>query len=354
MQINKNKIDNNSPAYFIAEIGANFDRDLERAKSLIWLSKECGANAAKFQHFSADTLVSDHEFKRLKNKTHQLAWKKSVYETYRDAELNIKWTSILAEEAKKAGIDFFTSPYAYHLADEVDAYVPAYKIGSGDITWIDFLQHVAAKGKPVILATGASNMDEVEIAVQAIHEVTNELVLMQCNTNYTGSLENHNYTNLNVLRSYAEKFPTVILGLSDHTGSHVSVLGAIALGAKVIEKHFTDDSSRNGPDHPFSTSPESWREMIKLARELEGMMGDGNKKVEVNEYDARIVQRRAICANRRLVTGHILSEDDFDYLRPCVEGGYVPYEKNLVIGKRLINGLEKGESILKSNVGAEK
>ena len=144
------KIGNNSPVYFIAEIGSNFDQDLNRAKELIYLAKESGADAAKFQHYTADTLVSDFGFKALgNNKSHQALWKKSVYDTYNDASLNSEWTSELKETCDQVGITFFTSPYAYELVDLVDECVPAFKIGSGDITWTSIIEHIASKNKPV-------------------------------------------------------------------------------------------------------------------------------------------------------------------------------------------------------------
>ncbi len=348
MFIGNREISKTSPVYFIAEIGANFDGDLDRAKSLIWLAKDCHADAVKFQHYSAETLVSNYEFSNLKNKTHQNNWKQSVYETYKQAELNIEWTSILASEAKKAEIDFFTSPYAYDLVDYVDQFVPVFKIGSGDITWIEYLEYVASKGKPVFLATGASSQDEVDQAVKAILQITDQLVLMQCNTNYTGLTNNAKYLNLHVLNTYANRYPNLVLGLSDHSVSCASVLGAIALGARVIERHFTDDACRTGPDHPFSTDANSWMQMIGLSRELEEMLGDGVKRVEKNEEEARIVQRRSICAKSNLPEGHILKPSDLDYLRPCLSESFAPNEVAFVAGRTLIKSVEKGQAILKS------
>ena len=191
------------PAYFIADVAANHDGDLERAKDLIYLCAEAGADAAKFQHFSANTIVSDAGFKSLgEQQSHQLKWKKSVFDVYRDASIDQDWTPTLKETCKKAGITFLTSPYSYELVDKVDNYLSAYKIGSGDITWSGIVDYIASKNKPVLLATGASNMDEVDIAMSILLQRTNDIVLMQCNTNYTASLENFKYINLNVLKEY--------------------------------------------------------------------------------------------------------------------------------------------------------
>jgi sialic acid synthase SpsE len=348
LKIENREIGINFPTYFIAEIGSNFDGDIERAKSLIWLAKESGADAAKFQHYTADSLVSDFEFQKLKNESHQRTWKQSVFATYKQAELNVEWTSALAFEAKMANIHFFTSPYSYHLADCVENFVPAYKIGSVDITWIDYLKFIASKGKPVILATGASTQEEVDQAVTAVLDVNKHLVLMQCNTNYSGNTNNSKFVNLRVLSTFASKYPSLVLGLSDHSTSIASVLGAITLGARVIERHFTDDSSRDGPDHPFSTDPKSWRQMIAQSRELEEMLGDGIKRVEINESDARIVQRRSICAKRDLEAGHVLTADDLEFLRPCLANALVPSLASELLGKPLVKNFAKGETFLQS------
>ena len=267
MIIKNKKIGNKEKTFFIADIAANHDGDLNRALKLIKLCAEAGADAAKFQHFKAETIVSDIGFKKLgSQKSHQKDWKKSVYEVYEEASLNVEWTNKLKEECDKCGIIFFTSPYDLKLIDEIDKLIPAYKIGSGDITYIEIIKKIASKNKPYFLATGASTMKDVERAVEAGLSINKDLLLMQCNTNYTAEEENFNYINLKVLNSYKKKFPNLLLGLSDHTHGHATVLGAVSLGACAIEKHFTDDNSRNGPDHKFSMNSETWLEMVKKTR----------------------------------------------------------------------------------------
>ena len=211
--INGRSIDMNSPTYFVADIAANHNGNLETAKELIWLAKEVGADAVKFQHFLADKIVSDYGFRHLGRQSgHQAKWQKSVYETYKDAEFNRNWNEVLALEARKAGIDYFTSPYDFAAVEELDKYIPAYKIGSGDITWLEFVEYLSRLGKPVMIATGASEMWEVEQAVETITRYNPNIVLMQCNTNYTGELENFKYINLNVLKTYAIRYPGMVLG----------------------------------------------------------------------------------------------------------------------------------------------
>lgn len=334
------------PVYFIADIAANHDGDLARARDLIWLAKESGADAAKFQHFKAETIVSDVGFRALGagKSSHQASWKKSVFEVYKDASVNQDWTQALSEECAKAGIHFFTSPYDFDLVDHIDPFVPAYKIGSGDITWLELLKYIASKNKPYMLATGASSINEVEKAVRLCLEINKQFVLMQCNTNYSASLDNFKYINLNVLNLYKNLFPDCLLGLSDHTSGHSTVLGAVALGAKVIEKHFTDDNIRVGPDHTFAMNPKTWSDMVARTRELELAMGDGIKRVEGNEVDTVIIQRRALCAQRELKLGHRLSDGDFIPLRPCPEGAFPPDMKHTLIGKILKRDKKFGES----------
>ncbi|MDC0999947.1 N-acetylneuraminate synthase family protein [Methylophilaceae bacterium] len=146
LHINNKVINNNSPTYFIADIAANHDGDINKAIDLIYLSAESGANAAKFQHFNAKTIVSDYGFKHLdQNSTHQKSWKKSVYEVYEDFSVSLSWTEQLVDACKKANIDFFTTPYSLDIVDYVDDFVPAFKIGSGDITWLDLIEAVAKK-----------------------------------------------------------------------------------------------------------------------------------------------------------------------------------------------------------------
>ena len=165
IKIGKNIISNKSKTYFIADIAANHDGKISRAKKLIRLAAINGADAAKFQHFKAETIVSDFGFKKFKKKAHQKDWKKSVFEVYKSASINFEWTKILKKECDKYKIDFLTSPYDLEYVDKVEKYIKAYKIGSGDVTWHEIIDKISKKKKPVIIATGASSMAEVEQAI---------------------------------------------------------------------------------------------------------------------------------------------------------------------------------------------
>lgn len=334
------------PCYFIADIAANHDGDLSRAVELIHHAARAGADAAKFQHFRAQTIVSDRGFSTLGGpQSHQAQWKKSVFQVYQDASVSLDWTPTLVETCREAGICFFTSPYDFALVDAIDPYVPAFKIGSGDITWIQMIEHIAGKNKPYIIATGASSMEEVDRAVAVGLAVNPRLALLQCNTNYTASLENFHFVNLRVLQSYRQRYPDLVLGLSDHTPGHATVLGAVTLGASIVEKHFTDDTTRAGPDHKFSMDPVSWREMVDRTRELEAALGDGAKRVEQNEAETVVLQRRALRAARAISSGTVLTAEDVIPLRPCPVGALAPDRLPALVGKRVRRHLGEGELI---------
>ena len=336
IKIGDRKIGILEPPYFIADIAANHDGKLERAFRLIELAKECGADAAKFQNYHAAAIVSREGFDSMGKKlSHQASWKKSVYEVYQECSIREDWTIRLKEKCDEVGIEYMTSPYDYEAVDLVEPFVNAYKVGSGDITWTRMLKYIAAKNKPILLATGASSLTDVRRAVSLILDINPDLILMQCNTNYTARKENFKYLNLNVLNQYATLYPDLILGLSDHTPGHVSVLGGIALGARVIEKHFTDDNDRIGPDHQFSMNPITWREMIDRSIDLWNSLGDGNKKIEENETEAAMIQRRALYYTRSLEQGSTIVEDDLIPLRPIKAGAIPPYEMDGLIGKVL-------------------
>jgi sialic acid synthase SpsE len=346
--IENKRIGENSKSYFIADIGASHDGEIERAKKLILLAKESGADAVKFQHFSAKNFVSDSGFRKLENPSHQSEWKKSVYEIYQDASIPLQWTKNLKEYSDSIDITFFSSPYGIKMIEHLDPYISVWKVGSGDINYHKQLHNLGQTGKPILLASGASTLKEVVEAVNICKGYTDKIVLMQCNTNYTGQDSNYDHINLNVLKQYGEMFPDIILGLSDHTNGHETVLGAVALGATVIEKHFTDDRNRTGPDHPFSMDPESWSAMVKSTRILERTLGSPSKKVCDNETETIVLQRRAYTSNKDLKKGDIISCDDFSLMRPCPPGSLdINYDiSNLCLRK----GIKRGSHLTYEHV----
>jgi N-acetylneuraminate synthase len=226
-----------------------------------------------------------------------------------------------------------------------------YKAGSGDIDWIEALERMASKGKPFFIATGAATIADVHRAVSAILRINKQLVLMQCNTNYTASPDNYDHLNLNVLKTYAAMYPEVILGLSDHTHTVAPVLGAVTLGARVIERHFTDSHDRQGPDHKFAMDPQGWANMVAETRLLERAMGSGDKTIADNERETSVIQRRCLRAARDIKAGEIFERSMIDVLRPAAPGAIKPYEIPDVIGTRALSDIPRGKELRWTDLG---
>jgi len=346
IKIDSHLIGEDHPTYFIADIGANHDGSLERARKLLQLAAEAGADAAKFQNFRAPEIVSDYGFRNMGGQqSHQSKWKKSVFEIYEGASIPFEWTPELKEVCDEVGIDYFSSPYDFEVIDMLDEYVPAYKIGSGEITWPEALERMAKKGKPVFLATGASTIGDVQRAVNAILPINKQLVLMQCNTNYTASPENYDHIHLRVLQTYRLMFPGVVLGLSDHTFGHATVLGAVALGARVVEKHFTDDTTREGPDHAFAMDLDTWAEMVENTRLLERALGSAEKFVTGNEQETVVIQQRCLRAAGDVKAGEVFTREMIDVLRPATTGAILPYDIGSVVGMRAAVDIQAGKEL---------
>lgn len=335
----------NHPTYFIAEIGANFDGSIEKAKQLIDAAKAAGADCAKFQTFSTPRIVSEGGFSHMQLKGVHGSWGRTVSEVFKDAEFPIAWHKEIASYCKSIGIDFSTSPYfkeAVDLCVELD--VPFIKIGSGDITWHEMLEYIASKGKPVMLATGDATMAEIDEAVRVIEKTGNKnLVLMQCITNYPSKIDS---ANVNVLKTYQNAFD-VLTGYSDHSPGHVVALASTVIGGRVIEKHFTLDKTATGPDHPHSMEPHDFKFMVDSIREVERAMGSTCKEVVEEEGETVFVQRRCLYAARDLKKGQTISEEDIDVLRPAL--GIPPKYKSVIIGKTVNKDIAKGQPLFWDN-----
>jgi N-acetylneuraminate synthase len=353
IMIAERKVGLNHPTYFIADIAANHDGDLDRAIELIRLAAEAGAEAAKFQNFRAPKIVSDYGFKALGGQqSHQAEWRKSVYEVYDDASVPFEWTPILKDACDKFNIHYFSSPYDYDAIEMLSNYVPAYKAGSGLMSWPDALVRMASLGKPILIATGASDIADVVRTMRLVSEVNDQVVLMQCNTNYTAADSNYDHLNINVLKTYAAMYPNAVLGLSDHTHSPAPIVGAVALGARVIERHFTDDNDREGPDHKFAMNPENWAEMVQQVRTLERTFGSTDKFVTGSEQETYVLQRRCLRAAREIKTGETITAEMVEPLRPAAAGAIMPWELKILIGKKALIDMPYGMDLRWENVGA--
>jgi N-acetylneuraminate synthase len=387
VKINNRKIGIEEPVYFIADIASNHNGDLVHAKELIHACAESRVDAVKMQNFSADSIVSDFGFKNLGGvKTHQSKWETSVFDSYRAASIPFEWTLELKDLCDKLGLDYFTSPYSIDIVKAVAPYLSAFKLGSGDITWHREIEEMASYDKPVIIATGASNLFEVKMAMDVALRNHAQVILLQCNTNYTASktediaLTKERFSNINlkVLETYANLWPGVPLGLSDHTHGDLTVLGAVGLyNCSAVEKHFTLDNSKTGQDHAFSMMPNEWLSMVnnteklkaeidlndsfetryvkvkkhaKDAEFLDLTIGDGKKVVSKNEENTIIVQRRAIRLRHDIAKGSVIKSGDLTVLRPCPTDAFPPYKMEELIGKQVNRDILQGDYIKASDL----
>ena len=340
IRLGKKIIGKNHPAFIIAEVGSNFNRSLEKAKELVDLAKKAGADAVKFQSFLAEKIICKEAFEGL-NISFQAKWNKSVWEVYKAAEFPREWHQEIYEYCKAKDIIFFSSPYDKEAVDLLETIgCECFKIGSGEISNPDFLKYIAFKGKPIILGCGATNMGEISEAVDAIRSTgNNDLVLLQCITNYPSPVEQ---ANVNAMLSIKRAFQTIV-GYSDHSAGDIVICAAVALGAKVLEKHFTFNKSSAGPDHPHSMDFPEFKKMVKHVREVEAALGNFKKELVESEEDTVFLQRRSLFAAKDIQMDTKITEEMIDVLRP--QSGLLPKYKSYVIGLTLSKSLKKGDSI---------
>jgi sialic acid synthase SpsE len=327
------------PVYTIAEIGSNFDGSLQRAKTLINLAKDSGADAVKFQSFLAEKIISEKGFRGLR-KGFQARWNKPVYEVYKNAEFPREWHEKIASYCQQVGITFFSAPYDKEAVDLLDSLnVPVFKIGSGDITWLEMIKYIAEKEKPIILGTGASTYEEIQDAVTTIRSVgNNDIVLLQCVTNYPSSYENANIRAMVDMKKHFD----CLVGYSDHSPGFIVPLGMTALGGCVIEKHFTDDTTRDGPDHSFAMDANDFRTMVTNIRLLEKTLGS-KKAIYNEEQETIILQRRCLRASKNIKEGTLLTREMIEVLRPSPKNSISPKHIQQLIGKRIKKEIHKDD-----------
>ena len=346
VRIGKRWVGPGHPVYVIAEIGANFDGNLRRARQLIDLALEAGADATKFQTYRADSLLCRRAFEDRKTRTPGRS-DLTAWEACEQAELPRGWHRVLAEHCAKRGIDFLSSPYDREAVDLlVSLEVRAIKVGSGEITWLEMLDYLARQGRPLLLSTGASDLDEVRRAVEVIRAGGNdELVLLQSVSAYPTSFAD---AHLRAMASLAEDFG-LVTGYSDHSRGCTVPLGAVALGASVIEKHFTDDKNRHGPDHAFALDFNEFRRLVEEIRQLEAALGRPEKRRLPCERQTAVAQRRGLYAARYLPAGATLAEDMLVVLRPA--DGLPASQWSRVIGQTLCQSVEPGEPLTAAHLG---
>ena len=333
IRLNKSfRISENDKTFVIAEIGSNHNKDLKLAKKMIDEAKKCGADAVKFQTFKAENHFSKYApgFKFLKNKP--------MYKLIKELEIDRSWHKILYKYCKNKKIIFFSSPCDYEAVDELEQLnVPIYKVASFDITDIELVKYIAKTKKPIILSTGLADFRDIDRAIKACKSVgNNKIMLLECTSIYPAP---ENLMNLNAIKVMKKKFK-VITGLSDHSMGDHMILASIALGAKIIEKHFTLNRNMTGPDHNFAMEPKEFRNMVTKIRKIESGLGSGIKKINSQkELEMSRKGKRSIHVNKYLKKNDIIKKSDLTFKRPGL--GINPHDWKKVIGKKLIRSIKE-------------
>ena len=327
VKIGDRSVGDGEPCFIVAEAGANHNRDLGMGKELIDVAAEAGADAVKFQTYSAETLYSKKtpKFTYLEKTTAKDTW-----QLIKDIELPREWQAELQAWAHKRGIAFFSSPFDYRAVDELDALgVPAFKIASFEIVDLPLIGYAAARGRPMILSTGLATYEDIHDAVATCRSAGNEnIVLLQCASLYPAPARR---INLRAMETMRRAFG-VPVGLSDHTtGIHVAG-AAVAMGACAVEKHFTLSRGLPGPDHPFAIEPGELKEMVRQIRDIEAALGDGQKVGPApEEAEMHLKARRSLIAARIIPTGTRIERDMIAIKRPGF--GIRPKLIDLVVGR---------------------
>ncbi len=332
-------IGGNHPAYIIAEMSGNHAGDINRAKEIIHMAKECGADCVKIQTYTPDTITicCDNPFFRVQNGT----WNgENLYQLYGKAYTPWEWQKELKETADQVGIDFFSTPFdktAVDFLEEVG--VEFYKIASFELVDVPLIKYVAAKGKPIIMSTGMGTLGEIEEAVKAVYSQGNDqLILLKCSSAYPAIPED---MNLRTIRNMSEIFDLPV-GLSDHSMGSVGAVTAVALGACVIEKHVCMSRKIDNPDSSFSMEPLELEQMVKDIRSAEKALG--KVSYEVSEYEkSSVVFRKSIFAVGDIKKGDILTEDNVRVIRPGY--GLEPKYYERILGQRALKDIDRGTPI---------
>lgn len=340
IKIGNRLIGDGEPVFIIAEVGVNHNGDIGIAKKLVDIAEDAGADAVKFQVFKAEKVVIRNA-EKAKYQKETTDSEESQYGMIKKLELTREAFKELSDYANKIGIMFLASPFdkeSVDLLEEID--VPAFKVGSGELTNFPILKYIASKRKPIILSTGMATLIEIKEAIGIIKEQgVDDIIILHCITNYPVKIEDVNLRAIQTLRA-AFKLP---VGFSDHTLSITIPATAVALGACVIEKHFTLNRDLPGPDHRASLEPHELREMIKTVKDVEKALGNGTKKPTPEEEEIKKVARRSIVAKVEIPKGTVITDDMLDFKRPGV--GIEPKYLNKVIGKRAKRDIQPDELI---------
>jgi pseudaminic acid synthase len=338
--------DGRESVYIIAELSANHGHKIENALATVRAAREAGADAIKIQTFTADTITldSDNEYFQIRQGT---LWDgTTLHKLYQQAYTPWEWHAAIRDEAAKNGLDFFSTPFDPTAVDYLENLgVGLYKIASFEITDIPLIEYVASKGKPIIMSTGIATLADIEEAVNACKRMGNsDITLLKCTSSYPAVPED---ANLRTIPHMAEMFG-VKAGLSDHTMGHAVPIAAVALGAKVIEKHFIIDRSVGGPDASFSMTPDEFKLMVEGVRMAEKALGQVSYEVTGASLRSRDFSRSLFIAED-MKAGEIFTEKNLRSVRP----GYGLHPRNLkkLLGKKIVADTKKGTPMAWKLVG---
>jgi len=324
------EIRDDGPCYVVAEVGHNHQGDVEHAKRLIDAAKECGVDAVKLQKRDNRALYTREFYEQPYD--NELSFGRTYGEHREALELGADDYRELLRHAREVGVTLFATAFDFESADllaELD--VPAFKFASGDLRNTPLQRHVAAFGKPMLLSTGGGTMEDIERAVDAILPLNDRLCVLQCTAAYPASTED---LNLSVITTLRERFPSLVVGLSDHQNGIAMAVVAYMLGARVIEKHFTLDHALKGRDHAFSLMPEGMRRLVRDLHRIPAALGDAEKRPLPIEADPLEKMGKKLVAARELELGHVLTMDDLAIKSPA-DGGLPPYERDRLVGRTL-------------------
>jgi sialic acid synthase len=339
LSIAPHEINDDSDCYVIAEIGHNHQGNIDTAKELFRAAKDCGAHAAKLQKRDNRTLFTREMYRKPYENENSFG---TTYGEHREAlEFGPKEYRELQRYAKEIGITFFATAFDFKSADflaEMD--MPAFKIASGDLTNIPLLKYIANFQKPMILSTGGGMMVDVQRAYDEIMPINNQLCIMQCTAGYPPAFEQ---LNLNVIKTFRDQFPNIVIGLSSHDSGIAMALAGFILGARVIEKHFTLNRAMKGTDHAFSLERSGLRKLVRDLQRARTALGDGVKKTYDSEKAPLFKMAKKLVMARAVPAGHVLTPEDLAIKSP--NDGLPPYEIDKVLGRATLRPLGEDENV---------
>ncbi len=344
LKINDFTISDDSDCFVIAEIGNNHQGDLQKAKEMFKAAKDCGVDAVKLQKRDNKSLLTRAAYNKPYENENSFG---ATYGEHREAlEFGKTEYVALKKYAQELGLTMFSTAFDIKSADflaELD--MPLYKVASGDLKNTPLLKHIAKIGKPMIISTGGGTMEDVQRAYDAIMPINSQLCILQCTASYPAEPED---LNLRVITTYREKFPDVIVGLSDHENGIAMALAAYVLGSRMVEQHFTLNHTWKGTDHAFSLEPIGMRKLVRDLRRVKVAMGDGEKKIYPSEVNPITKMGKKLVASHDLKAGHTLTAEDIAVKSPS--DGIPPYELDNVIGKVLTKDLLEDDNFAFENL----